>query len=175
MKLKPQAQQEYEELKKAMDYVNSHPDIDGKYKEIEFGNLTPEARERPILVCKGDVFLKVEDEKYSVELARNYLGPRWSMSDKGIYLRVQNIIQNTPSSNFFIYGGILHQLRLNQSNDKLVSEELPFALGYQPIDASKTEEQVDWFFSTTKSIIKLINSSEVGEKVRDLEEVLRRN
>ena len=48
MKLKPQAQQEYEELKKVMSYVNSYPDIDGKYKEDQKQDIFPASKNQRI-------------------------------------------------------------------------------------------------------------------------------
>jgi hypothetical protein len=170
MKLKPEARQEYDELKKVMDYVNLHPLVVGRFTNIKYGNLNPENHEHPIFICEGDASLNVKSLKYPLELARNYLGPRWNVSDKGIYLRVSDIL-HIPNNFQQLYGGILSKLVFDQSDYKLISEEIPFGLGYQPIDSSKTSE-IDKFFSQAESIIGLVNSPEIRKNVRDLEKIL---
>lgn len=167
MKLNNVAKNEYLELEKVMNYINQHHSVEGKFVKIKCGNLDSSDHDHPILICEGDAFLKIKNINYPLELAKNYIGPKECMSDKGTYLCVTNL---TPLDNVSrrLYEGILQDLVSKSNVANLYLDYISSRLGCHPLESKDFEKQVDEFFSQTESIIGLVNSSEVVEKIRDL-------
>lgn len=158
MKLTLEAENEVAELRKMMNYINSFSYTEEKFSGIEFGNLNPENKKTPILICTGNCRVRITNNLLcNVELARNHLDPRGVT--KGTYFTIALPFGSTGD----IFTPQIE--RVVKARQLQRSKNIFYNLGLWQYHPVTDEREIEILYSTVKDFVRL-NSN---PKIRELE------